>query len=432
MTRSHAEINTSVSANTQAILLLTAPLIAGRGESSQDLLTPGEYGKLARFLHEGQQQPADLISTDSAESLVGSQGVVSGDRLKRLLARGFLLGQAIDRWLTRAIWVVSSADDEYPTRLRVRLKDKAPPVIYGCGDGSLLNTGGLAVVGSRHVDDSLLEYTMNVGRIAAEAKRTVVSGGARGIDQAAMRGALMAGGKAVGVLADSLERAALTRENRSLLMEGELVLISPYDPSAGFNVGHAMQRNKLIYALADAALVVNSDHGKGGTWAGATEQLEKLHFVPVYVRTNGEIGAGLEALVSKGALAWPEPTNSEALVEALDSDHTGPPSDAEQLSLTDAAGEASNKQNHEARPDSELSVPAGNTITPPADELFATVRSLLERLDTPKTEIEIASVLEVSTGEVKQCLKRLVEEGVLEKLAKPTRYRATNSSPRLF
>lgn len=76
-------------------------------------------------------------------------------------------------------------------------------------------------------------------------------------------------------MADSLERAALNREHRNLLMDERLVLISPCDPSAGFNVGHAMQRNKLIYALADAALVVSSDYEKGGTWAGAVEQLEK-------------------------------------------------------------------------------------------------------------------------------------------------------------
>lgn len=43
-----------------------------------------------------------------------------------------------------------------------------------------------------------------------------------------------------------------------------------------------MQRNKLIYALADASLVVSSDLNKGGTWAGAVEQLDKLKFVPVY------------------------------------------------------------------------------------------------------------------------------------------------------
>ena len=132
-----------------------------------------------------------------------------------------------------------------------------------------------------------------------------------------MRGALEAGGKVAGVLADSLERAALNREHRNFLMDGQLVLVSPYDPVAGFNVGNAMQRNKLIYALADAALVVSSDYEKGGTWAGAVEQLEKLRLVPVYVRSNGETGKGLEALRRKGALPWPNPETPEALAEVL-------------------------------------------------------------------------------------------------------------------
>jgi len=125
------------------------------------------------------------------------QPVVDESRLQRLLTRGFLLSQAVERWQTRAIWVISRADPEYPRRLKARLREDAPALFYGCGDVSLLETGGLAVVGSRHVDDSLIDYTMAVGRLAARAGRTIVSGGARGIDQAAMRGALEAGGKAV-------------------------------------------------------------------------------------------------------------------------------------------------------------------------------------------------------------------------------------------
>ena len=201
--------------------------------------------------------------------------VVDGTRLKRLLDRGFLLTQAYERWQARAIWVISRADAGYPERLKARLRDDAPPVLYGCGDAALLETGGLAIVGSRNVDSALVEYTEGIGRLAAEAKRTVVSGGARGIDQAAMRGALAAGGRVVGVLAENLERMALVREHREFLMEGRLVLISPYDPSAGFNVGNAMQRNKLIYAFADGALVVSSDVEKGGTWAGSNRAIEK-------------------------------------------------------------------------------------------------------------------------------------------------------------
>ena len=161
---------------------------------------------------------------------------------------------------------------------------------------------------------ALIEYTQEVGRLAAKARANrIVSGAARGIDQAAMSGALEAGGKVTGVLADSLERSVMKRENRNRLLEGQLILISPFDPSAGFNAGHAMQRNKLIYALADAALVVNAEINKGGTWAGATEQLEKLRLTPVYVRSSGGASRALDALKIKGAKPWANPANTGEL-----------------------------------------------------------------------------------------------------------------------
>src|SRR5215813_6750079 len=149
---------------------------------------------------------------------------------------------------------------------------------------------------------------MKNGPLAARHQQTIMSGGARGIDQAAMSGALEAGGNAAGVLADSLERAALNRDHLNYLKDSQLVLLSPYDPQAGFNIGNAMQRNKLIYALSDAALVVQSDYGKGGTWAGAVEQLDKLRLVPVYIFPNTQQDAALESLGKKGALTWPNPT----------------------------------------------------------------------------------------------------------------------------
>lgn len=310
-------MSTALSQDSQVILLLTAPLMAGRLEPSTDLLTPGEYGRLAVFLYEVQRQPGDLLTADADGLLRQCQGTIDADRLRRLLGRGFLLSQAVERWQARAIWVVTSADASYPQRLKERLKENAPAVLYGCGDATILETGGLAVVGSRNATPELLAYTERIGQLAAHAQQTVVSGGAQGIDQASMRGALEAGGRVVSMLADSLERAALYREYRSPLMGGRLVLVSPYDPMAGFNVGNAMQRNKLIYALADAALVVSSDYQKGGTWAGATEQLTKLRLVPVFVRSRGEIGKGLQELQNMGALPWPNPDNPAELVRTL-------------------------------------------------------------------------------------------------------------------
>lgn len=456
-----------LSPNTQAILLLTAPLIDGRGTTSSDLLSPVEYKRLARHLREIRREPSDLLSPDAADILSACQPVIDDSRLRKLLGRGFLLSQVIERWQARAVWVVSRADAEYPRRLKARLLEDAPAVLYGCGDMALLETGGLAVVGSRHVDDALIDYTMAVGRLAARAGRTIVSGGAKGIDQAAMRGALEGGGKVCGVLADSLERVIMNRERRNLLLDGQLMLISPYDPSAGFNVGNAMQRNKLIYALADTSLVVSSDLNKGGTWAGAVEQLDKLKFVPVFIRSTGESSAGLDGLRMKGALPWPNPKDVESFEDVFNVAMTTPMASPqvgsalfanEQLTLADlkptapvlpdaaAAPQATSERLvlidvvTDAQPNAaaleELTSVTPGTLVPieednespqpettPAEVLFAAARAAIQQLlSAPMKDTEVAAELNVSSAQAKAWLQRLVDEGVLEKQKKPAGY----------
>jgi len=451
----------TLSPNTQAILLLTAPLIAGRGTSSSELLSPGEYKRLARHLRAIQRQPADLVSSDAGDLLRACQPVIDEARLRRLLGRGFLLSQVIERWQARAIWVVSRADAEYPRRLKARLREDAPAVIYGCGDTSLLESGGLAVVGSRRVDDWLIDHTMAIGRLAAQAGTTIVSGGAKGIDQAAMRGAIEASGTVSGVLADSLEKTIMNREHRNLLLDGQLVLISPYDPSAGFNVGNAMQRNKLIYALADASLVVNSDLNKGGTWAGAMEQLRKFKFAHVYVRSMGELSPGLDALRGEGAIPWPNPQDSEAFSRVFDVDTPTPmPYEKTGIALflgdgrpgiaptTLAIRETPSKVEAPSEP-VELAPepipsaaealetlrepvrPVAPLASKPADTLIATVREVVQLLlRNPMKEAEVAAALDVSNTQAKAWLKRLVEEGAIEKQKQLGGY--TLKQPSLF
>ena len=432
------------------------------------MLSPGEYKRLARHLREIQRQPADLLSPDAAGILRECHPVIDEGRLLKLLGRGFLLSQVIERWQARAIWVVSRADLEYPRRLKARLREDAPAVLYGCGDMALLEAGGLAVVGSRHVDDALVNYAMAVGRLAARAGRVLVSGGAKGIDQAAMRGALEEGGGVCGVLADSLERSALHRANRDFLLGGKLVLVSPYDPSAGFNVGNAMQRNKLIYAMADTSLVVSSDLNKGGTWRGAVEQLEKFKFVPVFVRSRGERSAGLDGLRKKGALPWPNPqdvasfeevfnvseqaqisspqadfvlfSNEESMEADAAMPATSVPCDAlpvimaerKQLELVDAVFDVqpSSLQSRGVSPvTTEIIVKTDDAkgdpqlAATPAEVLFESVRTAIQSLlDEPKKDVEVAVALDVSNTQAKAWLKRLVDEGYLEKRKKPVSY----------
>ena len=462
-----------LSSNTQAILLLTAPLIVGRGKPSTSPLGVGEYRRLARRLRELERQPADLLDSGWREILKECRVGLDHERLERLLGRGFLLGQAMERWRTRAIWVRSRADAGYPWRLKKGLGEEAPPVLYGCGDAAILDAGGLAVVGSRNVDDTLIGYTEKVGRLAAETGRTVVSGGARGIDRAAMRGALDAGGRVAGVLADGLERAAMLREHRAALMDGRLVLICPYDPAARFLVGHAMQRNKLIYALSDAALVVSSDYEKGGTWTGAVEQLDKLKLVPVYVRANGEAGKGLAGLRERGAMPWPEPKTPEAFERILDAAPGVKYDVPEQRTLSMGIRDepAPLEDDRQAAP-AVAPEPRVEVDAALADELFTKVGELIERMDAPrtaadvarklevpeklagvwlkrfideklgvlfgrmeepKTEAEIVKELQVPKHGVRGGLKRLNDNGAIEKLSgRPVRYRSTASLGPLF
>lgn len=319
----------SLSPNAQAILLLTAPLLVGRSRATVKPLSLGDYNNLVRHLHDTGMQPVDLLDSEGLRELDDSWSGLRTrrtlDDVHRLLERGFLLAQALERWSARAIWVVTRPDGDYPGRLRKKMRSKAPPVLYGCGDRDALDGGGLAVVGSRKVNEGLVDYTERVGQLAAEAEVQIVSGGARGVDQTAMRGSLEAGGRAVGVLGNSLERAALDRGNRVPLMDGRLVLVSSFDPAVRFRGWQATERNKQIYALADAALVVNSDHGHGGTWAGATEQLGKLRYAPVYVRSNGERGRGLDGLVARGARRWSEPETPDDIREIVFDDASSVP-----------------------------------------------------------------------------------------------------------
>jgi DNA processing protein len=430
-------MTTEISANTQAILLLTAPLITGARAGGADLLSPAEYRRLARELHTRRREPADLLGPDADAIILECAGHFGTDRVRALLARGFALSQALDRWYARSIWVVSRADAGYPARIKSRLRESAPPVFYGSGDRSLLETGGLAVVGSRHASEELLAFTAAVGSLAARAGWTTVSGGARGIDQAAMRSAAETGGRVVGVLADRLERAILNRDNRNFIRSGQLVLISPFDPSAGFNAGHAMQRNKLIYGLADAALVVSSDYQKGGTWAGAVEQLEKLRFVPVFVRSNGEHQRGIDALQRKGAMPWPDPVTPQELASTLSGAPTDEPAQEDpQIPLLVREQTLHEGARSEAFPEAvgaQAQVASAPEEFASYDDLPDATRRWFARMNTPRSLEEIANELQVSQRKASGWLKRLVAEGVLERSARPVRYRAAaNDAPSLF
>jgi predicted Rossmann fold nucleotide-binding protein DprA/Smf involved in DNA uptake len=212
----------------------------------------------------------------------------------------------------------------------------------------------------------------------------------------------------------------MKREHRNPMLDGQLALISPYDRNAGFNVGNAMQRNKLIYALADAALVMSCDLKKGGTWAGATEQLDKYRMIPVYVRSTDESLPGMDALLQKGAVPWPNPQDVDEFGAVNES--PSPFVTASKKSLPSAPWQAD-------PPDSDTTTI--NQALNPAAALFSVVREIiLDLLKNPMNADEIAAALDVNKNQAQAWVKRLVEEDRVQKSGKPLRYVARQ--PGLF
>ncbi|HAY21021.1 MAG TPA: DNA-processing protein DprA [Desulfobacterales bacterium] len=288
-----------LSPDTQAVLLLCTSLEM-RSNLGLKPLTVTQYNRLANWLRNHRLRPGDLLHSEGMEKLCQSvDQLKEAEEVLLLLERGVALALAVDKWTNQGIWVLSRSDMDYPKHFKDRLKQSSPPILFGSGKKELLTKGGLAVIGSRHAEEKALEFSRVIGQRCALEDIQVISGGAKGVDQEAMLAALAQGGKVVGVLSDNLARGMVSKKYRQAIRDGQLVLISACAPEARFQIGNAMARNKLIYALSDWALVVSTEAEKGGTWAGALENL-KHHWIPLLVRDGVDVLPSNKRLLREG------------------------------------------------------------------------------------------------------------------------------------
>lgn len=310
----------TISPDTQAMLLLCSQLGLSNDPDNAPL-TLREWNPLARKLTTSAlARPGGLLGLSVAD-LRRAMDLTDAEaqRLARLLMRGGGLAIELERLAGLGIHPLTRADADYPARYRERLKESAPAVLFYAGNKDLLGQPGLAVVGSRHLDEAGQACAEFVGNACGLSGLVLYSGGARGVDTISMKSSLESRGFAVGILADSLEKTIRIPEYRSALSKGDACLATPYHPAAGFSVGAAMGRNRLIYTLANHAVVVASDAEKGGTWAGATEAL-KAQWLPVFVLDHPNMPQGNRALLEKGAnpLPYPLPVKPAQLKAWLD------------------------------------------------------------------------------------------------------------------
>lgn len=290
-----------------AILLLCSHL--ARAEDDPRPLALREWNAVARTLQSAALRPRDLLAAASS-GVLEDFDLEEPERIAGLLARLPALQQELERLAAKGIIPLTRADADYPSRYRERLKDSAPPVLFYAGESALLGQPGIAVVGSRRLDEAGMECAAYVGNACGVSGQVLYSGGAKGVDTISMDAALEARGSAVAVLADSLEGSV--RKHQDALERGDLCLLTAQSPAAGFSVGAAMGRNRLIYTLADYAIVVASDAGKGGTWAGASEALRHA-WLPVFVLAHEAMPEGNRQLLQKGALPFPHPFRQNPL-----------------------------------------------------------------------------------------------------------------------
>ncbi|MFL5796567.1 MAG: DNA-processing protein DprA [Actinomycetota bacterium] len=278
---------------------LATVLLAGRLlDGDERALSPKEFWQLVSRVPE----PGSLLGGDSA-SIVAATGLPpsESDRVAGLLDGATRLAFEIERLELGGVHVLTPFDERYPSALRARLQHAAPPVLHVAGDPGLMGEPGIGVVGSRDASLAALEVAAAAARVAVEHGWPVVSGAARGVDQAALAEAFQRDGPAVGVPADALDKRLKDPDTRRAVTSGRVCLVTPYKPSAGFSVANAMGRNKLIYALSRVTLVVTTDLESGGTWSGATEALSRS-IAPVAVWTGQGAGPGNEALAALGAI----------------------------------------------------------------------------------------------------------------------------------
>ncbi len=236
-----------------------------------------------------------------SDALWTSLGVAPGvvNRFRRLDRERFAEAE-FKRCEAKDVRLVTAADSSYPPSLW-DLADP-PPVLYVQGKWPL-DSGGVAVVGTRRCTPYAFQVAQEVGRRVARCGRWLLSGGALGVDGGAHGGALEEGGPTVAIFGtgvDVLFPADHDGLFRRILEQGG-ALLSEFPLGTTGRPWQFPQRNRLIAALASRTVVVEAPSRSGAlsTARRAMEMGRELWVVPG--RIDEKICEGSNALLADGA-----------------------------------------------------------------------------------------------------------------------------------
>lgn len=180
--------------------------------------------------------------------------------------------------------------------------DSAPPALFVWGDSECLNAPTVGIVGTRQATTYGRATAQKFAEALARAGVTIVSGGAIGVDAAAHKGALAAGGKTVAVLGNGIDKA-YPMLHRGLFeqIRANGCLVSQFAAGAAPNGYRFLVRNHLIAAISRAVLVVEAPARSGAlSTANAAAEFGRQVFV-VPANIDNEKYRGSHALIRNGA-----------------------------------------------------------------------------------------------------------------------------------
>ena len=202
----------------------------------------------------------------------------------------------LDECSKNNIAVLSFLDDAYPARLR---DISSPPIIlFAKGNLGLLDKKGISVVGSRESSSDALEWAYDCAKELASRDYVIISGGARGIDASAHKGALCANGNTICVLGCGLNNI-YPKENISLIakmMESSLV-ISEYSPWSNVNKFSLLERNRITSGLGDLLLLVTAKSSGGSLSQYKTAISQKKNVICPHPDLNLTPNEGIIGLI---------------------------------------------------------------------------------------------------------------------------------------
>jgi DNA protecting protein DprA len=257
---------------------------------------PKRYSSILTKLAELRRSIDDLFQMPAAE-------IAATFKIPKQVAQAIsTAGDAATPPVTNSDFkILKRGTPSYPKKLEELLADKAPPVLHVWGNLDLLNRPAVGFCGSRHATAKGIEVTADTARQIVEQGWVVVSGHARGVDTMAHRTALENGGSTIIVAPEGISRFRLRRELKQIAKPENILIISEFEPEAGWSVGRAMTRNKTIIGLSDAMILVEA-RLEGGTFEAGKAALRLK--VPLYVaqyQTPGESAAGNEYFLKHGA-----------------------------------------------------------------------------------------------------------------------------------